>query len=187
MILYAVDQGKTYFSEDFKQILCSFSYISEGSDVVGDEEEYFGMFIADIDWVGFFQDPIITRYLKVAFGESWLYAFEPDTAIVNDLFYNKLTEYLTIARGKIGMAIEIDTEDFEEIDLDTNENDLYTEEQEIEIFDEMFNSSVFIEAFKDELDDPAKPTLVSAITYHQKNDMVVKESLSKRFKFRKFL
>jgi hypothetical protein len=187
MILYAVDQGKTYFSEDFRQIFCTFSYITTGTKVIGDEVENFGMFIADVNWDGFFTDPILARYQKVALGESWLDSLDPDPAVFNDLFYNKLCEYLVVARGKFGMAIEVEDEDLVEIDADTNEDDLYTEIEELAIFEDMFNSSVFIEAFKDELDDPAKPTLLSAIAYFQKNELVVRESNAKRFKFRKFL
>lgn len=186
MITYTIDKGKTFFSQDFSQILCSFSYKSDEEDAV--RPECFGMFVADVDWKGYFTDPILARYQQVGNGESWLESLDPDPVVFNDIFYNKLVEYTKLSKGKFGMAIEIDDEDFNEIDSDENLGDLFTEDEEIAIFNEMFSTTEFIEAFKNELDNPAKYNLLSAIAYFQKNaPIVATESIIPNIKFKKFL
>jgi hypothetical protein len=182
MIYYAVDKGKTFFSKDYSQLSCSFSYLD---DITGDE--FFGMFVGDVNWAGYFIDPIICRFMEIEAGASWLGSMDSDLTIINDLYYNKLVEYISLASDENGLALEIDDEDFDTITSDSTEGDLYSEREEVKLFKTMFHSVIFIEAFKDELDDPAKDGLLSAIAYFQEHDSSMFESTDRQSQFHKIL
>lgn len=165
MIKYSVANNKITFTPDFSHLICEFSYVIDSSDV-NENQNFYGMFIGDIDWNSYFVDPILCRFNNVPEGDSWLSS--ADISELNDLYYNKLAEYITIDKDAGGQLM-IKIEDTVVHDLFHKQQDYYENEEEKEekIFNSMFNNLPFMEQFKDALADPSKYNLTSALLYFQ--------------------
>ena len=163
MTQYFVTNGKTFFSEDFSHIYSSFSLKTDTPDENG-KSQFNGMFVGDIDWEGYFTDPILCRFHNLEAGSHWLGAYVEDNR-PNDIFFNKLVEYINLSRssnGDIALVVSDDAASTLSIDDD---DDYFTDKEELIIFDKMFNEVSFLEKFKDELDDPSKYNLTSALHF----------------------
>jgi hypothetical protein len=150
MINYEIKKDGVKFSQDFSTVSVKFSYTNDEEKIA----KFYGEFSCNVNWDGYFADPIINRLVSNEDQHAnWLKNFTIPLQL-NDLFYNKLTEYMDLNPE----SLEIDDKE----NITTN---LYTDEQELDIYETLFSDLKFIEEFKDALNNPARPTLTTALIY----------------------